>query len=334
MALNSTIDATDSVGTTISHALIFMSINVVSLVAIVTVNTLTLVAIATTPKLQTIPYMYVASLSVSDLLVGVSVFSGLFWLHPATHGFFQESWFLCLGSKWVIFLTESSSVVSLVLIATDRFIYIKHPFFYARAVTTTRVKVMIASAFLFCVILTILGRLIIGLSEGSDVDRGCGVYFMLYESTASSRFIGGLFLAVCVSLFVLYGIVLKIAVKQARSVEALHYAVNNSTIATISSSNQRVRKARLSLKAVKRMAGVFIVLFVCWLPFVTVGFMEPSSVSDDVILTFAVLAIFNSTANFFVYGLTDRDLRNTIWKIIRKICCCKETTRNSASFGV
>ncbi|XP_070198638.1 beta-1 adrenergic receptor-like [Littorina saxatilis] len=171
MALNSTIDATDSVGTTISHALIFMSINVVSLVAIVTVNTLTLVAIATTPKLQTIPYMYVASLS--DLLVGVSVFSGLFWLHPATHGFFQESWFLCLGSKWVIFLTESSSVVSLVLIATDRFIYIKHPFFYARAVTTTRVKVMIASAFLFCVILTILGRLIIGLSEGSDADRGC-----------------------------------------------------------------------------------------------------------------------------------------------------------------
>jgi hypothetical protein len=75
-------------------------------------------------------------------------------------------------------------------------------------------------------------------------------------------------------------------------------------------------EARQSLKIAKKMAGVFVCLFVCWTPFIVVGLYGPERVGQEGVVTVAFLVAFNSASNFAVYALGDREFRTAIGHVL------------------
>lgn len=107
-------------------------------------------------------------------------------------------------------------------------------------------------------------------------------------------FNGIAFLVICITICVLYGVLLRTASRHARVIEGTFPIHIQTVSATSAATGRRTRKAarikaRLSPKAVKRMAGVFFILFSCWLPFFLVGLIGPKEVSVDVVHAFALL---------------------------------------------
>ena len=303
------------------HSHVFLPISASLMAVIATLNALTLVTLATTPKLQTIPNMYIASLAVADLFVAATQAVLVAWQHPISHRVFEDCRALCLFLQCLCSAVEASSILSVLLITMDRYVYIEYPFFYARVVTRTKVKVVIAVSWIICILSTLLCRVVIGIFVDRDFD-GCDVYAMLYESSAMAFFNGIAFLVICIIICVLYGVLLRTASRHARVIEGTFPIHIQTVSATSAATGRRTRKAarikaRLSLKAVKRMAGVFFILFSCWLPFFLVGLIGPKEVSVDVVHAFALLGVSNSAANFTVYALADKDFRDAVNKLLR-----------------
>lgn len=126
--------------------------------------------------------MYIASLAVADLFVAATQAVLVAWQHPISHRVFEDCRALCLFLQCLCSAVEASSILSVFLIAMDRYVYIEYPFFYARVVTRTKVKVVIAVSWIICILSTrLLCRVVIGIFVDRDFD-GCDVYAMLYES--------------------------------------------------------------------------------------------------------------------------------------------------------
>ncbi|KAK7480408.1 hypothetical protein BaRGS_00028327 [Batillaria attramentaria] len=300
----------------------FIAGHVALFFAIMTTNLLTLVAIATTPQLQTIPNMHIASLAVSDLLVSVTQATCIFWQHPDFYRYFAEGWFLCFFLKCMAFLSESSSITAITAIAVDRFVYIRFPFFYIRVVTKTRVKIAIILLWAYSAVTSVLIR----STRFQTKYSGCDAYAMAYDSEDNGRAMGASLLSIFVVLFVLYGVVIWTAVKQVKVIGVSHQlgvirrSPTNVTASPEEPAGQAAVKARLKLKSVTRMAGVCIMMFVCWSPFLLIGLIGPKTVSPDgVIFVSAILAASNSVANFAVYGLSDREFRAAVTRLLRRL---------------
>ncbi|XP_076471350.1 beta-3 adrenergic receptor-like [Babylonia areolata] len=307
-----------------------MGAQVLMFIAIATVNILTLVVMAMTPKLQTIPNMYIAALAVSDLVVSFNQVMAIPWTSPEHHVHFENHSSLCMFFKCLLHINELTSLFIIAVIGMDRFLYIQHPFWYLRIVTKRKVKVTVVMVWCLSFVIALSFR----MSDSGDKYPGCDSYALLYDSETAGYFNGVLFFLICSVLFVAYGIVIRSAVKQARAIQALLPRTvtppSNTEAPPLRVHEQNV-EASLSLKIVQKMAGVFLMLFVCWTPYVLIGLIGPKSVDHRVVLMSGFLAAFNSAANFGVYALADREFRSATFRILR---CNKDTNSSTRPSSV
>lgn len=293
----------------LSDPYVAIAFNACLSVVIITSNILTLVAIATTPQLQTLSNLYIVSLACSDLLVGFTTIVLQVWLHPKTHVFFENSEGLCFFFKIMCYVSQFSSVLTIMLVTGDRFVYIKYPFLYERAVTEGRVKLVLGFSWVLSLAVGISLRLIVPTGY-----RGCDVNAVIFHSPTMGYIFATCFLCVLLVMSILHGIILRTALKLACSVDVP---------AATSAHRMNWTKVKPNLKLIKRVAGIFGMFFVCFAPLLIAGVIGPKHVNPDVTIACLFLSGMNSAWNFVIYALADSVFRAAMKRLVGVHVCMR-----------
>lgn len=122
-------------------------------IAIIIGNVLVVAAVAITKKLRTTTNMFICSLAVADLLVGVAVLPYSLTLEVLDMWLFGELW--C--SLWlaVDVLLCTASILHLCAISLDRYLAIAYPIHYPRLMSSTRGKSLIVAVWLVAFVVCI-----------------------------------------------------------------------------------------------------------------------------------------------------------------------------------
>ncbi|XP_041364171.1 alpha-2A adrenergic receptor-like [Gigantopelta aegis] len=277
----------------------------IAFVVIVGGNILTLLAIWRTESLRTHSNMYVVSLAVSDLITGALIPTGVSILQGVSDLHYNK--YLCLSQIVLTSSIAGVSVVTMTLIALDRYLYIKYPMKYTMVVSGRKVKIVIGLAW----VVTFLLNSFMFFVNNWSAKGGC---FVL--KTAPSTFRAGfIFLYViigCVLCIFFYGSISLVARRQQKAITSA--AAHNTPAVT-----------RASWRLVKLFLVVFGIFFICWIP-ISVTYIFEAFVQVPLVVSYVVtpLVYVNAAANCFVYGWFNRDFRRAYKGILGYFCnCCK-----------
>ncbi|CAG2052989.1 unnamed protein product [Timema podura] len=149
------INITNRNGTLEDNALVsqtfWVALDILLLIVIVSGNTLTMCAMHKCRRLYSlISNKFVASLAVSDLLVGLTIpYHTAFYLNDTL----CKNKTLCLSRFVLIVLGCCASICNLISIALDRYIAILYPFHYCRLMTQRMVSGMIVGGWITAIII-------------------------------------------------------------------------------------------------------------------------------------------------------------------------------------
>ena len=253
---NSTIDDQP----TCTHTRIFSTI-VVSAISFVTVaslvgNSLVTITFFTDTKLRTRTNYFIVNMAISDVLSSLTN-----WPLAAAEGFLSRkptiegsaATLVCKLGVYCRAISQTVSVLSLLLIVVDRYIAIVHPF---RSIVVTRRSR--AALLLFTWIFPLLfgfpyvwtGKI---LHEGGKAE--CGA-FISWKKIETNAFHGAGFLMLycvpLVSITILYSRIMK-RLRQSRPGEE-------------GQESTRIRNLRQNRTVMKVFIGIFCAFFICWTP--------------------------------------------------------------------
>lgn len=289
-------------------------------------------------RLRTVTNYFIVSLAVSDLLI--SVLSVPFRIHQTLHnGSF------CLASElcWTWLLTDltcaCASICNLAAISVDRYIAIVHPFRYHSLMTTRAGWVIIAIVWTYSVAWA-------ALASFNWTDFGEQHFFTQFECKKTDRIFYTVattmdFFVPLLVVLVMYGLVFRVAMNQARAVASLQ---------PVSNRDGRGRRFSINIvkevKAAKTLAIVIGAFVICWFPFFTcllislwrLELLQPPRVSEETLKglrgTFMyVLPTINSTLNPIIYALFNRDFRTAFVRLLQKTFgrSCARSNGNSST---
>ncbi|XP_062280834.1 trace amine-associated receptor 1-like [Scomber scombrus] len=259
-------------------------------VAVLTVilNLLVVISISHFRQLHTTTNVFLLSLAVSDLLVGLAVM-------PAAVDK-QSCWFLdkitCALFLLLTFTLTSSSVGSMVLISVDRYVAICAPLHYSSMISTNRAKICVS----LCWICSVIYNFIILKDHLSQIDvfNPCS-----QECTVFISYISGLvdfivtFFGPVTVIIVLYMRVFVVAVSQARVMRSQIVAVKSRTLTVVVKTSE--------MRAARTLGIVLLVFIVCLCPYYG-PFLAGEDMTDDGSSTQSWLFSCNSTLNPLIYA--------------------------------
>lgn len=287
-------------------------------------------------RLRTVTNYFIVSLAVSDLLI--SVLSVPFRIHQTLHnGVYCLNTALC----WTWLLTDltcaCASICNLAAISVDRYIAIVHPF-RCHSLMTTRV------GWLVIVVVWTYSVAWAALSSFNWTNLGEEHFFTKNEC----RKLDKIFYTVATTMdfyvpllivLIMYGLVFRVAMNQARAVASLQPTSNR---------DRRGRRFSINIvkevKAAKTLAIVIGAFVICWFPFFTLllislwnlELLSEPRVSKQTLLglrgTFTyVLPTINSTLNPIIYALFNRDFRSAFFRLLQRTfgSSCSRSNNNS-----
>ncbi|KAL8562070.1 hypothetical protein ACOMHN_031841 [Nucella lapillus] len=111
-------------------------------------NLLIVCAVLQVQKLHNLSNVYIASLAVADCLVGIVLLPlGISYL-PNFAYLFQDSYGGCMTFICLIYAVVCCSGGHMLLVSVDRYLFLIHPFIYARAITERKVVISIVVVWL------------------------------------------------------------------------------------------------------------------------------------------------------------------------------------------
>ncbi|XP_065673549.1 histamine H2 receptor [Hydra vulgaris] len=232
-------------------------------------------------RLRTKQNLFVLSLSVSDLLIGISV-------PPCEYCAFKLSYpsncsYIC-GS--IVSFNILASAINLTLIAIDRFFSILMPFTYKKKITWQRAVNMIILGWMFAFFLTLIP-----------------FFWMLDTNMARNRKqkINIIFSIVVFSCIVLNGLL----------IGGIYYKIIQ--IARWQLQKEINRKVRCT-KGIKVCILVAISYFVCWIPTAVteVLYQNNPNIPREVLLTTYFLLLLNPCFDPLMYGCYRKDYRKEL----------------------
>lgn len=251
-------------------------------------NIMTIIVVCKEDLLQTVPNKFILNLAVTDLLICIEC---IFEMLTIT-GIEQFVSCLMLSSLWQA--TSLMSLVSLLLIAVDRFVYISRPLHYHLIITTKRANVVIAASWL--VGLTIFNIEVI-LKYWHNLTKICS----LNSPTWLRKTMLFVFPTLNVIMLILYGLLIRIAMKQRRRV-------------TDSNNGFKPRLMLASdFKFLKLILSVVMFSEAYWIPYIIIyGIVLDRKLENIAEYWRCLGALFylNSAVNFFIYAARDKDLYN------------------------
>uniref|UniRef100_A0A2C9KUE2 G-protein coupled receptors family 1 profile domain-containing protein n=1 Tax=Biomphalaria glabrata TaxID=6526 RepID=A0A2C9KUE2_BIOGL len=273
-------------------------------------NAMTLLAIFRNSLLQTTPSLCIGSLAVADSLVGLLLLVQGIGDFMLSENFLEHNEQLCLSLMSLLFVSVTASMLSMVLVAVDRYIYISYSLHYTTLVTRTRSSSLIA---LIWVIAMVYGTIPAYTSHYQSA-QGCEpthsfsrTYMIIVHPT--------LFFSVCAVTLFLYCQIGRTAVRQRKLI--------NAQKGNIFCADKKIKSnfSRSSLKLVKLLMAVFGFFFISWCPLLVVSILEYTiHVNHHVLTVCGLLAVMNSGINFLMLSFMNADFRNEFRKILCSRC--------------
>ncbi|CAL1541755.1 unnamed protein product, partial [Lymnaea stagnalis] len=270
-------------------------------------NSTTLLAMKRTRSLQTKANAFVASLAGADLMIGFLLIPYGFWLIPHNHnGVFQTISFCVLmmssGSSAIVI-----SILSLLLVAIDRLVFISFPFFYQRVVTNVVIGASIAFPWTVGLCFGNIQWFIYAPKTNPPRCMANKILPSVYFKYASGLF----FFIPCVAIFVIYIKIAMIARKQRIAIKKFNMVQPDKT----------PKISPKHWKATKMMMTVFGTFSICWTPRFILHTL-PDDVFDTRVPVMLynlslILGLLNSGLNFLVYPLHNVEFR----RAFRQIFC-------------
>jgi hypothetical protein len=273
-------------------------------------NILVVLAVWKNMPLRTITNTFIVSLAVADMLVGlVAIPCALvtFYGHP------MDNFYGCLILNCLVVILTQSSIFSLLAIAIERFVAVRHPLRYQEWFSMKTA----------CIIILVLwvGAIVIGLVpafgwHGTHYDKGSCQFMIVIDMKymVYFNFFGGVLIPLII-LFIIYIYIFYTVRKQSQKIAALEI-MNDS----VSRNNA---KAKRNKKAAKSLAVIVVVFAICWLPLhilntLTVVCPSICSYPFELLLAAIYLSHANSAINPLLYALGNSGFR----RAFKKLLCC------------
>ncbi|KAK0052869.1 5-hydroxytryptamine receptor 4 [Biomphalaria pfeifferi] len=209
-------------GDTLATPSIILAILTAIMSALITfVNLLTILVIRRTPYLRTLSNMYITSLALSDLVVGLSLIPLLLFFIPYTRvQLFDQNIQFCVLVFGINLGVAVVSNINMTLIAADRYIYITRPYVYKRAVNKPCVFILMACAWVFGVLYALLPQLIHNNDVYScDATLVMPVWYLFYTNLT-------MYSLLVITDLVLYSHILYVAHRQSRIITVVNTSKN------------------------------------------------------------------------------------------------------------
>ncbi|XP_066506547.1 trace amine-associated receptor 13c-like [Hoplias malabaricus] len=304
-------------------AYIFLFI-VLSCISVCTVflNLLVIISISHFKQLHTPTNLIILSLAVADLIVGLIVMPGNIMQ------LIDSCWYLgklvCIFFPLISSLSVFASVLSLVLIAVDRYIAVCDPLLYPSRVTVCKMSICIILGWSFCVMYCVIYMYFNDHLITTQLYSTCyGECLLLMKY---SWLIFDFVLSFLIPFFViliLYGLIFKVARRQAKSVRAVCNSVSKEQEAKVPGSSET--------KAAKKLSLAIFVYLLCWIPFYLTSFsVETFSTSSIVWTFFGWLLFFNSSINPIIYAIFYQWFRVSV----KLIMTCRIYDPSSSRFNL
>lgn len=322
--------------------LIVYSIVMVMSVAIILTNGILICVICRNKKLRTIPNLIIVSLAASDFLSGfnflysssVSLALMVTSLNFEYQRLFsllalRENRTLCLAfdGPGLLFTCMMSSLLSLALIAAERYISIFFEYKYPNLLTKTKVSVAITSIWSLSFVVGILPLL-----GWNKYDHYCQLtaimdydYLVLWSSIC-------IFIA-CIVLYI-YTRIFMVALKHSHQITNQSSTVSGASSSDSSSMETRVTAAstnasgsvrsqpiftrRPAWKAVKTTALILGCFLVAWTPLLVYLLAYHSEYVNTTAYYLIAWTLTNSLLNPLIYGYRNKDIRKSV---INMFCC-------------
>ena len=272
------------------------------MVFICTVNSLTLIVVGLNKKLWTVPNMYIVSLTIADLLTGLSLAYQMVFHIPEIKSAFHHDKLLCLFRHVLLFVTLAASIVNMVLIAVDRWTCITFPFAYERLATLPKAAILIGIAWIFAILLGTV-PLYYNHWEHEGLCLFGKVLTKEYQMYAQC----GFFVVSSVIIAACYGHIFHTAKRERNAIMDLTVVANSLT------HDKRKAKFRRDWELVVMFSVVFGVFFVCCFPaFLFVVITYTTGVPDTVNSFTIPVIVMNSGMNFIIYVVKNSHFRKAL----------------------
>ena len=252
-------------------------------------NALVLVAILKTPSIRSPSVIFLCSLAVSDLLVGLVAQPVYIAAEIArTVRYFQ-------AADTVGFAGCGVSLATMTAITVDRFLALHYHLQYPNLMTTSRAIYTIIT--IWCIITLFSFSILWSLR----------IYYVL------AAFCITICLLVCLVCFIK---IYRIVRRHQLQIHVQQQAVDNLT----DTNNNHIRQ---STRSAKSIFIYFLVMLLCYTPLFFVHIISAINISNSIILwTFPITAAFmNSSINPFLYCWRIPELRTAVFKTARLLSC-------------
>ncbi|XP_076365882.1 histamine H2 receptor-like [Tachypleus tridentatus] len=268
-------------------------------------NVFVLLAVYRFHRLRTVNNIFVVSLAVADLLVGLNVpFYVLFYFDLPQ----LCSKYTCLLRYWFALYATGCSMLCLIGVAVDRYVAILHPLSYHRIMKPRYATSYIISVWLYMGVISTLP--LIGIGETFDSTKECDLYYIT-SSTYAVTGVASHVLLTLVLTTVLYCIIFRVAWKQTRAVAALEV-------------NSRLNKEARTTWTMALVLGVCLLGFLPYLIVISLRYLDVTYQDNLGIAKRYIVCLYfgKSAANPVIYGWKNKDFREAF----KKLLCAEETT--------
>ena len=267
-------------------------------------NVLTIVAVVRSDTLHNNTSYLICSLAVADLIGG-----SLTPMVIVHHMFSNSAYFipLCLIEKSLSLLSTSNSVLNIMWIAIDRYVYIAHPLHYPLWVTST--KTFIVIGFTWFLTAAEIGVVVMA-GQNLKIGMTCKFAVFLSNFVYNSIIMPQIFLYSLITVG-FYTAICRIANKQHKAIASLNHPCN-----VYETSNSHQQK-----KVSKMMILVLGTFFACYTPQVVSSFLlklYKRSVFTLQLEKATVLIYWaNTWLNPVIYAWKCKDFRVAFRKLLR-----------------
>lgn len=271
---------------------------------------------------------FIASLAVSDLLVGLLLVPIRIYSTARTGGFCLHR-VLCHLYMTMDNVCFVASITNLLVITADRFVAIDWPYSYQDMITKKRARIAILIVWLYAVI---MGGLSNVRWEEAPVNVPENICWTQNKGYVTFVFTAVFYLP-ALFMGIAQGRMLLIALQHSRDiVSAIPLQNLNKEVSEdhCSSSKKhskhfvtRMKRVFKDYRAVKMVMVVYGTFVVCWVPVSIIALFHvwcPDCAKLkqwQVVVFVEVLPILNSTLNFFIYAVMNRKFRKAFKKLYR-----------------
>lgn len=259
-------------------------------------------------KFESWTYLLVCHLAMSDLMT--SMIGAPLWIATYT----SKEYSVC---KAAIFISTVPMIVSswtLILIAYDRYVYIKYPLQHHLIVTARKIVTYLILLWLFS-FGTALISITVGVDNSDEIKTRYCVYSALVNRWVSIWIFAIFALLPILALAFVYSYILRTALKQQRKVEEF---------SSVEDKRTKTAKAQKERQTILMLCTVVFVYVISVLPYSIVGLLD--GIDTGIIrknrwayLT-SMLLFFNAVLNPLLYTLMNKELRKEAYKVFSCRC--------------